>query len=580
MIETMKPSHVIVHIHTGPKSNVSNLKEEIAKFLEDRHDRISKRLCLRSSVRSILEEAIGGKIKSCNACESWKSDGTIDGSSQNETTETDSFWDHSKHTDIWGEGDFISVDVTRVSTLQAMAQSPTDTWDYSKMRHFVAQDGSAATSRNTTQSQNWWDRPLWAWKRNELILAHGAMLAVEMTEDLKNPILLPSQKVKVIVSNTKAIPAISASGDWPYQIAVPGGTNSWDTEKEEKIGDMCPTRSCSHLVTSTDYEIASQMCEKDKHEPNHQDGEDEQHGKEKNRLSAEVSGLQRIDFHNTLLHDFNEDESKCKPSSSGATESLANIPITLSPKDSIATMDPKVSMEHASELRLEIAIESSSIGESRSPSTVPPHAMQSLIVTPVHQHDHPLTNFHECPGSHETGDGSSQSENTDSVQKDWADTQVIVLGEVGEVDNPLSTPTQQANLQSATVSPNDMQKVEEECKAGGTEFSEVNRSDDFSDSSRPPSRAIVSSSPQLDSQGIDLSMLSQIPQELRSEARLALAVSHQRRPRKRFRPPTDSHLYKWLSSTSSKASKVQRTENPLLKDKERPSSIKDFFHTT
>jgi len=568
----MKRSLVIAHIHTEPQSNVSNLKGEIAKFLEGRRECTSKHLYLRSSFRSILEEAIGGKIRPDNV-EFCRSDEPTDGSAQNETTEIDSFFDYSKPAEVWRGDNVISVDVTRVSMLQAMEQSPTDTWDASKLRHFVAHDGLLpATSRNITQSKNWWDRPLWAWERDELVLAHGAMLAVEMMEEL-NPILSSSQNVKVTVSHTKDVPKIPTSGDWSYRIALFEEVNDRDYDKkEEKIGDICPTGSSGPLVSSADDRINSPMCENDQNDSN-QDCENEQ------QIGAEATMSEGIDLDSNLLSASNQDERQCKLASPGANESLVNIPITLSQEDSIATLEPKGNMKHASEPRLETAIDSgllssSSIGESsRLPPTSPTNARKSLAVTPVNRNDHPLTESHDCIANHESGDEFSHSENTDSLQKDGMNTLVSTpdeAGESAEVEIPLSTPVQQVKLQSATVSPNHTQEAEEEYKVSSTELSEVrlNGSED------------LSKSPQFDSQGIDLSMLSQIPQEHRSEARLALAVNQPRRPRKRFRPPKDSHLYKWLSSSSSKSSKIPRTENPLVEDKKRPNSIKDFFPTT
>ncbi|KAL3942275.1 MAG: hypothetical protein SGBAC_003514 [Bacillariaceae sp.] len=566
----MKPSLVIAHIFTEPQPDVSNLKEQATKFLEDRRESILKRLYLRSSVPPILENAIAGTSKPENA-ESCQSDETKDGSEQNETTESTLFCDYSKRAEAWGEGNVISVDVTRVAILQAMEQSPTDTWDSSKLHHFLTNDGFLTTSRNLTESKNWWDRPLWAWKRNELLLAHGAMLAVEMMEGLN---LSSSQKVKVAVSNAKDVSKIATSGNWSYRIALFGKAKDWDYDGEtQKVGGVLPIGSSRRFVSPADNEINSSMREIDESELN-QDCDDERHGNGEIQVCAEVSISQGIDLHDTILIGSNHDEKHCKPSSPGATARLVNIPVTMSPEDSIAPKEPNENIEHASELSLESAIEAPLLSLSSISKSSPPNSRNSLIMTQVKKKDRPLKKSHDSL--------VNQSENTSSSQRDEMKNLVATPDEACDIENPQSTPVQQPKLKSAAVSPSHTQEVEEEYRVRRKEYSDerLDGVEDLSDSSSRPSRDIASKSPQFDSQGIDLSMLSQIPQELRSEARLALAVNRPRRLRKRLRTPQDSQLYKWLSSSSSKSSKIPRTQNAFVEDKKRPSNITDFFPTT
>ena len=86
----------------------------------------------------------------------------------------------------------------------------------------------------------------------------------------------------------------------------------------------------------------------------------------------------------------------------------------------------------------------------------------------------------------------------------------------------------------------------------------------------------------IDSHGLDWAMLSQIPAELRSEARLALAVARDAGQSKRFKRnvPSTSKLYQWLSTpTTKKRAKSTFTDQALKvgSNKRSKHSIDSYF---
>ena len=111
----------------------------------------------------------------------------------------------------------------------------------------------------------------------------------------------------------------------------------------------------------------------------------------------------------------------------------------------------------------------------------------------------------------------------------------------------------------------------------------------------PPVRAINTTinnkEPQIDEFGVDLTILSQLPVQLRSEARLAMALrdtSAKKRKRCSARGREQSHLQKWLCSSSkneansgstTKQSNIEESEkHASTKRSRRKHTIRDFFH--
>jgi hypothetical protein len=87
---------------------------------------------------------------------------------------------------------------------------------------------------------------------------------------------------------------------------------------------------------------------------------------------------------------------------------------------------------------------------------------------------------------------------------------------------------------------------------------------------------------QIDSDGIDLTMLSQLPPSLRSEARLALAVREDRPRRHHRRNTTNSRLFQWLSNSTTANANIKQTTLLLPKAcipaaKKQKRNIQDFF---
>jgi hypothetical protein len=84
---------------------------------------------------------------------------------------------------------------------------------------------------------------------------------------------------------------------------------------------------------------------------------------------------------------------------------------------------------------------------------------------------------------------------------------------------------------------------------------------------------------QIDSDGIDLTMLSQLPPSLRSEARLALAVREDR-PRRNRPNTSNSRLFQWLSNSTTTNANIKQTLLPkacIPAAKKQKRNIQDFF---
>lgn len=592
---------VIAHIHvhgtvpemqTEPQSNFSTLSTEMAKFLDSRHAGLSKRLSQRSSFRSLMEKVLDAKITSDkieNPLEAESREYSIPDHRPGESTESLEAVESTRArsllpTEVWEDGNVINVNMTRVSMLQAMEQSPLDSWDSTRLCHFVEPDGLLENSRkNFTELKEWWDRPLWAWSRNELVLGHGAMLAVEMVEHLKSTVS-PTQKLKVAVSNVKKLPKEYISGEQSYRILPFGDSDGWyrqeetrddrqtesnslsvpytsdrnstNTTEKQQISEFETVHAVDEKILQTSHRVESPIkpplvalapepmdlstLKRSGRAESSLDDKSEFFVKEDSRGSAKVQISQELDSNGVSLIG-----------SKTSTIALEHTPVTLSPEDSIANEDADSSQDDLLDSSCGTTKDLKAAGDktdllttlsasgSEHPASISPYARKSLITTPVTKCERNST------VSYESSTESPQCETTNF----WHENDILSTASDG-TENPIRASSQMEKLQSVAVSPPSTQDVEE------------------------------GKSPQLDSQGIDLSILSQIPPELRSEARLAFAVRQPRKTRKRFRPPTDSHLYKWLSSSqSSVSSKVPRTDNHILHEKRRPNNIKDFFPT-
>ena len=89
--------------------------------------------------------------------------------------------------------------------------------------------------------------------------------------------------------------------------------------------------------------------------------------------------------------------------------------------------------------------------------------------------------------------------------------------------------------------------------------------------------------PQIDSQGVDLTILSQLPPKVRAEARLALTVQERQKKRRRSSKNLDSRLYQWLSAPAMSTRKqhqqlLHKSAGGFTKSAiKQKKSIQDFF---
>jgi hypothetical protein len=350
----------------------------------------------------------------------------------------------------------VSIDITNLSFLETLQQQASaNEWDVSKVRNFISpfREGHS-TGHN---SLVWWDRPLWAWKWNELLIGNGAMISVEMAECLCEMPL----SIKLLVSNSKEISSSAFAGELKCRMYI----------------------------------------------------EKQAHFRLKSAFSDEVSESE----------DDNEGEK-------GKSTTIL--------KQSTVALHDDIRNESPAGLKL--------LKES-----------------------HLMTDANEAPEKSQHGNESSAIPNIsdktnekmskagDRIETCEGECCLLYSNDIGDYQNN----------EEVTMSSTDKNKYNSQIQHR-----------------KSPKSVMIApeKSSQIDSQGIDLSMLSQLPPHLRSETRLALAVREQQRQKKRPRPPANSQLHQWLSSSSDVTKGTSR--KALLSPTFSPSSakkqsqtIKDFF---
>jgi hypothetical protein len=366
----------------------------------------------------------------------------------------------------------IRLDISRVSLMAALLTQTNDEWeDHSKVKCLCS------TTTATHADAAWWDRPLWAWAWDERLLAHGAMLAL----DLAN-ILLPTCKVQIVVSSSRDFPGIDRVLDnsrvrlWipppPKQIALPIYSPVDDEAEEEEIeSEMALYEEPSVTLVETLDDSNGDMDERASC-----DGAASQH---------DVPSPPCKHPQETAIEEpTNESSPIPEESQANAVVTIDAVDLNCDSKEDLDSINPDQIIELCKDTNVQ-----------ESPET---------------------------PGTHINDQQSSQM--TETI--------------VGTTKN---TPELIA-LRHPQVIPN-------------------------------------SKSPQIDSQGVDLTMLSQIPPNMRSEVRLAMAVKEQRIKRHR---PNSNGLHQWLSTSTNKEqpSLLPPIRTEALATKKHKRSIQDFFPST
>jgi hypothetical protein len=449
----MSKPGVNAHIYVGDKVGIeekeevfSSLQDEIQKFLKDRYRKLNERIGCRSIIRSMIDSAVDKNINSggkndCFPSVSCDTTNVHDLQPPSKKREGPDSYEFRCDSSIQN-GVFV-VDMTRISLLQAMEQSCSDDWDLSKVCRFLNTTSDEHNCSDDASKLTWWDRPLWAWKWDELVLGNGAMLSIDMAEKLRRT--LPSSlSLKLVVSNVAEIPQVCFQGDWTFRLMLQTQHTSKETHSDKINPGANPESNLK-------------------------------------KVKEDFSGAAAPDGEKGLL--------KPQPSTTQEAEfSKSNT--------------PEVSLSH----------EQKSYRYEVSDRTGPP------------------------------------TMNADEVEN--CNNEIVFA--------PAS---------------------DDEC----TPMTQSNGSETVPIMSESPTSVISEIRPsQFDSQGVDFTMLSQLPPELRSEARLALAIQEQKREKKRPRPPVNSHLYRWLS-TASKTSEATKPVPPTNSEppiKKQNQTIKDFFPAT
>jgi hypothetical protein len=451
----MSKPGVNAHIYVGDKVGIkekeevfSSLQDEIQKFLKDRYRNLNERIGCRSIIRSMIHSAVdknsnsGGK-NDCFPSVSCYTTNVDDLQPPSKKREGPDSYEFRCDSSI--QNGVIVVDMTRISLLQAMEQSCSDDWDLSKVCRFLNTTSDEHNYSDDATKLTWWDRPLWAWKWDELVLGNGAMLSIDMAEKLRRT--LPSSlSLKLAVSNVAEIPQVSFQGDWTFR-----------------------------LMLQTQHTLK------------------ERHSDKINPETKLESNLKEVKSKEDLL---------------GAA----------APDGEQGLLKPRPSPTQEAEF---------------SNSTTPEVTLSQ----------------EQKSNRYEVSDGTGPpTMNADKVEN--CNNEIVFAPASDDECTPMTQSNSSETVPTMSESPTSV-------------IQEIRQS-------------------QVDSQGVDLTMLSQLPPELRSEARLALAIQEQKREKKRPRPPVNSQLYRWLStaSSTSEATKSVPPTNSEPPIKKQNQTIKDFFAVT
>lgn len=204
-------------IKTNDQEFLTTLHDEIISFLKDRHRTLNERIGCRSIIRSMAQSAFdnsGDGDVNCFPSISYETNRDSHGqASLKQLGGGDSY---GFRCDSLNKKCFIAIDLSRISLLQTMAQSCIDGWDRSKINYFLS---NGASGIDDSSKLAWWDRPLWAWKWDELVIGNGSMISIDMAEKLTH-ILRLSESVKVVVSDLHDFPKHSFEGDWKFRMIL------------------------------------------------------------------------------------------------------------------------------------------------------------------------------------------------------------------------------------------------------------------------------------------------------------------------------------------------------------------------
>eukprot|EP00980_Cylindrotheca_fusiformis_P015831 scaffold4637_cov128-Cylindrotheca_fusiformis.AAC.2 len=251
----------------------AKLNVEIQKFLEDRYRSLYRKTrdqnTIGSKVQAIIDKKNGIDADSVSFPSlSYKTFGKRGRRLPRKTWKKGDSFDCRSHT-LNQNGTIIVVDVTAISELSAFERSCLDDWDQSKVDCFLRRRVELNCCDDTS-TLGWWERPLWAWKRDELVIGHGAMASVDMTATLRRA--LPSSSfLKLVVSNLADIPIDCFQEHLPFQLILHPQSTLKERQNDQKktiekpVIDLKEEKSAT--VLSMDFVPETEMTKPQPHTP-------------------------------------------------------------------------------------------------------------------------------------------------------------------------------------------------------------------------------------------------------------------------------------------------------------------------
>jgi hypothetical protein len=525
------------------------------------------------------------------------------------------------------------IDITAASTL-TMLDEGLDESDCHALRIqsnvcHLSSDGQIST----TKLLEWWGRPLWAWTRHENLLASGALFVMDLVTRIQShvQILAPNCIVQLVVCAAQDVDTrLNVSLSTDILLFVPGPSVSMEAKLDQTLIDersVSPNETVSTLsledpVSIDDGEISARKVSFLNHvkaatKETSAEGEEtvDNFDEAMQTCSPAIPEL-KLDENGKMREvsgDASERTESCVLVKDKSSLSNADMRDGTTPdeRENAAMNDSIASLEdpdNNNRTDFEDMSGSDMVGHGDKPA-----GEQGLAIDQSHTSDSEETRCEpgrmavtlspqrSTPSNESSGD--KLSENLDRHTHLRPGQAVIEgkasscgEGELIEVEDLCSDsdaeepPPSEASRHSVDLWGTDLYDATEHPSDDNCEYSDadiialaasLNEGDNAA--SKPDlwndvgSLAIPKSS-QIDSDGVDLTVLSQLPPSLRSEARLAMALRD--KTIKRKRPKLDSTLYNWLATSGKKKSPSLPPRTIQQPAKRQKGTISDFFGST
>ena len=521
-------------------------------------------------------------------------------------------------------------DITIASTLTMLDES----LDESDSHALRIQPNVCHLSSNGEVStiKTWWDRPLWNWTRHENLLASGALFAMDLVTRIQShvQILAPDCILQLVVSGAHDVDAdwnVSLPIDFLLFVPIPTSIDERSVSPNKTVptlsledaasiddGDNSATRVhfSNHAEVATketlaecedtgvNFDEAVQNCfpaipevKLDENGKKREVGGDANERTDSFVLVEEKSSLSNADMCDSTTLDEREN---------GAL------------KDSIASLEDP---DNNNRTYVEDISESKIVGHGDEPA-----GEQGLVIDRSHTSDSEETRCEpgrmamtlspqrSTPSNESSGDKLSENldchtrlqpsqEEIERKASNCGEGEVIEVEDLCSDSDAEEPPPPEASRRSVDLWGNDLlydaterlsddnlntlSYSDAEIIALAASLNEVSNAasepDPWNDVGRLVTPQPIPKSSQIDSDGVDLTVLSQLPPSFRSEVRFAMALQDKTMKRKQPKK-VDSRLYKWLATSDNKKKPSLPSRTIQQPAKRQKGTISDFFSST